>query len=289
MAKIILFIWQENKGTQKFFFQKGVSLKIPPLLCSMKAKKSYGQHFLTNEDLSWQIAESLSLNGYSRALEVGPGQGFLTKYLLKRDLDLLVVEADRDMVTYLEKHYPALQERIIPADFMKLDLSQFFKNEQFALIGNYPYNISSQILFKMLDYRDQIPEMVGMFQKEVAERVVAPAGSKTYGVISVLMKAYYDGEYLFTVGPENFNPPPKVQSAVIRLRRKEDSELGCNPKLFKQVVKQAFSQRRKMLRNTMKIYFTNNNFLENDFFKQRPESLTLEDFIQLTNWVEENV
>lgn len=288
MAKIILFIWQENKGTQKFFFQKGVSLKIPPLLCSMKAKKSYGQHFLTNEDLSWQIAESLSLNGYSRALEVGPGQGFLTKYLLKRDLDLLVVEADRDMVTYLEKHYPALQERIIPTDFMKLDLSQFFKNEQFALIGNYPYNISSQILFKMLDYRDQIPEMVGMFQKEVAERVVAPAGSKTYGVISVLMKAYYDGEYLFTVGPENFNPPPKVQSAVIRLRRKEDSELGCNPKLFKQVVKQAFSQRRKMLRNTMKIYFTNNNFLENDFFKQRPESLTLEDFIQLTNWVEEN-
>lgn len=288
MVKIILFIWQENKGTQKFFFQKGVSLKIPPLLCSMKAKKSYGQHFLTNEDLSWQIAESLSLNGYSRALEVGPGQGFLTKYLLKRDLDLLVVEADRDMVTYLEKHYPALQERIIPADFMKLDLSQFFKNEQFALIGNYPYNISSQILFKMLDYRDQIPEMVGMFQKEVAERVVAPAGSKTYGVISVLMKAYYDGEYLFTVGPENFNPPPKVQSAVIRLRRKEDSELGCNPKLFKQVVKQAFSQRRKMLRNTMKIYFTNNNFLENDFFKQRPESLTLEDFIQLTNWVEEN-
>jgi len=254
----------------------------------MKAKKSYGQHFLTNEDLSWQIAESLTMNGYSRALEVGPGQGFLTKYLLKRDIDLLVVEADRDMVGYLEKNYPTLKERIIPADFMKLDLSQFFKDEQFALIGNYPYNISSQILFKMLDYRDQIPEMVGMFQKEVAERVVAPAGNKTYGVISVLMKAYYDGEYLFTVGPENFNPPPKVQSAVIRLRRKEDSELGCDPKLFKKIVKQAFSQRRKMLRNTMKVYLSGNEMLETDFFKQRPEKLTLEDFIQLTKWVEEH-
>jgi 16S rRNA (adenine1518-N6/adenine1519-N6)-dimethyltransferase len=255
----------------------------------MKAKKSYGQHFLTNEDLSWQIADSLSMNGYSRVLEVGPGQGFLTKYLLKRNLDLLVVEADRDMVGYLGKNYPALNERIIPADFMKLDLKQFFQDEQFALIGNYPYNISSQILFKMLDYRDQIPEMVGMFQKEVAERVVAPAGNKTYGVISVLMAAYYEGEYLFTVGPENFNPPPKVQSAVIRLRRKEDSELGCDAKLFKKVVKQAFSQRRKMLRNTMKVYLSGNEILDNEFFKQRPEKLTLEDFVQLTKWVEEQV
>lgn len=255
----------------------------------MKAKKSYGQHFLTNEEMAAQIADSLTMKGYSRTLEVGPGQGFLTKYLLRRAVDLLVVEADRDMVGYLGKNYPDLHERIIPADFMKLDLKQFFKDEQFALIGNYPYNISSQILFKMLDYRDQIPEMVGMFQKEVAERVVAPAGSKTYGVISVLMAAYYEGEYLFTVGPENFNPPPKVQSAVIRLRRKEDSELGCDAKLFKKVVKQAFSQRRKMLRNTMKVYLSGNAILEDDFFKQRPEKLTLEDFVQLTKWVEENV
>ena len=254
----------------------------------MKAKKSYGQHFLTNEEMAAQIADSLTIEGYSRALEVGPGQGFLTKYLLQRDVDLLVVEADRDMVGYLGKNYPDLHERIIPADFMKLDLKQFFKDEQFALIGNYPYNISSQILFKMLDYRNQIPEMVGMFQKEVAERVVAPAGNKTYGVISVLMAAYYEGEYLFTVGPENFNPPPKVQSAVIRLRRKEDSELGCDAKLFKKVVKQAFSQRRKMLRNTMKVYLSGNDILENEFFKQRPEKLTLEDFVQLTKWVEEN-
>lgn len=254
----------------------------------MKAKKSYGQHFLTNEEMAWRIADSLTMRRYSRALEVGPGQGFLTKYLLKKDLNLLVVEADRDMVGHLEKNYPSLKERIIPADFMKLDLNSFFKKEQFALIGNYPYNISSQILFKMLDYRDQIPEMVGMFQKEVAERVVAPAGSKTYGVISVLMKAYYDGEYLFTVGPENFNPPPKVQSAVIRLRRKEELDLGCDPKLFKKVVKQAFSQRRKMLRNTMKTYLAGNEILQNKFFDQRPEKLTLEDFIQLTKWIEAN-
>lgn len=277
-AKFTL-VFKENE-------KKYTSFKIPPLLCGMKAKKSYGQHFLTNEDLSWQIADSLTMDGYTRTLEVGPGQGFLTKYLLKKDIDLLVVEADRDMVKYLEKNYPKLNDRIIPADFMKLELKQFFKDEQFALIGNYPYNISSQILFKMLDYRDQIPEMVGMFQKEVAERVVAPAGSKTYGVISVLIQAYYEGEYLFTVGPENFNPPPKVQSAVIRLRRKEDLELGCDPKMFKKVVKQAFSQRRKMLRNTMKVYLSGNPILENEFFKKRPEKLTLEDFVQLTQWVE---
>ena len=252
----------------------------------MKAKKSYGQHFLVNEDLAWRIADSLSMNGYTNALEVGPGQGFLTKYLLEKSVNLLVVEADRDMVSYLEKHYPTLKERIIPADFMKLDLNQFFKDEQFALIGNYPYNISSQILFKMLDYRDQIPEMVGMFQKEVAERVVAPAGSKTYGVISVLIQAFYEGEYLFTVGPENFNPPPKVQSGVIRLQRKASLDLGCDEKTFKMVVKQAFSQRRKMLRNTMKTLLSEGDILEDEFFNQRPEKLSLQDFIQLTKWVE---
>lgn len=252
----------------------------------MRAKKSYGQHFLTNEDMSSRIAGSLSMEGYQKVLEVGPGKGMLTKYLLERNMDLLVVEADRDMVSFLEQNYAQLKERIIPADFLKLDLNQFYKDTSFGLIGNFPYNISSQILFKMVEYRDQIPEMVGMFQKEVAERVVAPSGNKTYGVISVLIQAYYDGEYLFTVKPESFSPPPKVQSAVIRLTRKTDFKLDCDEKLFRKVVKQAFSQRRKMLRNTMKIYLSGSPLLEDEFFTKRPEKLDLEDFVQLTKWVE---
>lgn len=255
----------------------------------MKAKKSFGQHFLINEEITSQIAKGLSLSDkYKKVLEVGPGKGVLTKYLLEKDFELLVVEADRDMVQYLSLNYPALREAIIPADFLKLDLSLFFKEEPFALIGNFPYNISSQILFKMLDYRDQIPEMVGMFQKEVAERVVAGPGSKTYGVVSVLVQAWYEGEVILTVGPENFNPPPKVQSAVIRLVRKENVSLDCDQKLFKNVVKQAFSQRRKMLRNTMKPFLKDSPLLEEDFFKQRPEQLSVEDFIRLTNWVAAN-
>ena len=254
----------------------------------MKAKKSYGQHFLTSEDISRRIANSLSMEGYNRILEVGPGQGMLTKYLLQKEADLLVVEADRDMVHYLEAHYEALHERIIPADFLKLDLNLFFENEPFALIGNYPYNISSQILIKQLEYRMRIPEMVGMFQKEVAERVVAAPGNKTYGVISVLVQAYYEGEYLFTVKPGSFNPPPKVQSAVIRLRRKENQDLGCDPKLFKRVVKQAFGQRRKMLRNTMKTFLNGQDILQDDFFNLRPEKLSVADFVQLTKWIENN-
>ena len=254
----------------------------------MKAKKSFAQHFLINEDISFRIADGLSLTDkYKKVLEVGPGKGVLTKYLLKKDFDLLVVEADRDMVQYLNQNYPELRDSIIPADFLKLDLNLFFKNEPFALIGNFPYNISSQILFKMLDYRDQIPEMVGMFQKEVAERVVAGPGSKTYGVVSVLIQAWYKGEVILNVTPENFSPPPKVQSAVIRMVRKENDGINCDEKLFKHVVKQAFSQRRKMLRNTMKAFFKDSPLLQEDFFKQRPEQLSVEDFIQLTNRIAE--
>ena len=253
----------------------------------MKAKKSFGQHFLINEDITHEIAYSLTLkNAYEKVVEVGPGKGVLTKYLLEREFGLFAVEADRDMVQYLNKHYPQLRDSIIPADFLKVDLNLFLKGEPFALIGNFPYNISSQILFKMLDYRDQIPEMVGMFQKEVAERVVAKPGSKTYGVISILIQAYYEGEVIIHVGPENFSPPPKVQSAVIRMVRKENKDIGCDEKLFKQIVKQAFSQRRKMLRNTMKAFLKDDPILNEEFFKQRPEQLSLEDFIQLTKWVE---
>ncbi|MEM6316330.1 MAG: 16S rRNA (adenine(1518)-N(6)/adenine(1519)-N(6))-dimethyltransferase RsmA [Bacteroidota bacterium] len=254
----------------------------------MKAKKSYGQHFLTNEALSEGIANSLRLTDtYKKVLEVGPGQGMLTKYLLRQPFELVVVEADRDMVFYLKKNYPELIGQIIEEDFLKVPLDLFFKGEPFGLIGNFPYNISSQILFKMLDYKAQIPEMVGMFQKEVADRVIAQPGSKTYGVISVLIQAHYSGELIFDVDKRNFNPPPKVQSAVIRLTRRDDFHLNCDAKLFIRIVKQTFGQRRKMLRNTMKAFSKNPDFLANPFLTKRPEQLSLEDFAQLTRWVTE--
>lgn len=256
----------------------------------MKAKKSYGQHFLTNEVISERIADSLlRTDEYNQVLEVGPGQGMLTKYLLKKPYDLMVVEADRDMVNYLNQHYPELSENIIPADFMKVNLYDFFKDQSFAIIGNFPYNISSQIVFKTIEYRKQVPEMVGMFQREMAERVAAKHGNKTYGIISVLTQAYYDVEYLFTVKAGNFNPPPKVQSAVIRLTRKDEEELGCSYKVFRRIVKQSFGQRRKMLRNTMKSILKNSGRLNDPFFQQRPEQLTVADFVQLTQWVEEHL
>ncbi len=254
----------------------------------MKAKKSYGQHFLNSERTAERIAGSLRLtDAYRKVLEVGPGRGMLTQYLLDRDeFELFAVEADRDMVLFLLKHFPQLKDHLIQGDFLQLPLEQVFPGEPFGLIGNFPYNISSQILFRMVAYRRQIPEMVGMFQKEVAERVVAGPGSKTYGVISVLVQAYYAGEYLFGVDKRQFSPPPKVQSAVIRLTRKAGTELGCDEELFRKVVKQAFSQRRKMLRNTMKALVPDAPILEEDFFKQRPERLSVQDFIALTRRIE---
>jgi len=254
----------------------------------VRAKKSYGQHFLNNESIAERIADSLlQIKDVSNILEVGPGMGMLTKYLLEKEANLKVVEADRDMVKHLEYNYPSLTPNIISADFLKVEITDIFEKEPFLLIGNYPYNISSQIVFKMLDHRNLIPEMVGMFQKEVAERIVAPEGNKTYGVVSVLVQAFYKGEYLFTVENGNFTPPPKVRSAVIRLTRKENDDLGCDPKLFKQIVKQSFSQRRKMLRNTMKMFTDSPELMEDKFFQQRPEKLSVQDFIYLTNWTEE--
>ena len=254
----------------------------------MRAKKSYGQHFLTNEAIAEQIANSLLLNDtYPKVLEVGPGKGMLTKYLLPQAFELVVVEADRDMVQYLHQHFPTLRGQIISEDFLKVDLSLFFGNHPFAIIGNFPYNISSQILFKMLDYRAQVPELVGMFQKEVAERVVSGPGSKSYGVISVLIQAYYEGTLLFEVDKSQFAPPPKVQSAVIRLTRKANQQLACNPKSFRHIVKQAFSQRRKMLRNTMKSFIKGSPLLDDPLFSKRPEQLSVEDFIQLTLRIDE--
>lgn len=252
----------------------------------MKAKKSFGQHFLTSDDIARRIVEGLvQTHRYGKVLEVGPGKGVLTKFLLEGGLDLVAVEADDDMVSYLREAFPSLDGRLVQADFLKIPLEEVMGSEPFGLIGNFPYNISSQILIKMVEYREQIPEMVGMFQKEVAERVIAPPGSKVYGVISVLIQAYYSGEYLFTVKPGSFSPPPKVQSAVIRLTRKADKELGCDHAQFRRVVKQAFNQRRKMLRNTLKSMLPD-EVLKEDFFQQRPEVLSVEDFVQLTLRVE---
>ncbi len=256
----------------------------------MRAKKSFGQHFLTNEDIARRIADSLQLaDGPNNVLEVGPGKGMLTKYLLEKDFNLKCVEADTDMVDYLNANYPALHGKVISEDFLRLDLGTVFGGQPFCIIGNFPYNISSQIVFKMVEYRPLVPQLVGMFQKEMAERIIASPGGKDYGVISVLTQAFYEGKYLFSVGNRNFNPPPKVLSGVIRLRRKEEA-LGCDEALFRKVVKQAFNQRRKMLRNTMKPFFEQNPVvLEEKFFTQRPEVLTVQDFVGLTNRVEGKV
>jgi 16S rRNA (adenine1518-N6/adenine1519-N6)-dimethyltransferase len=267
----------------------------------MRAKKSFGQHFLTNEDIARRIAGALAFAGQiPRVLEVGPGKGMLTKYLLEKEVDLKAVEADQDMVDWLNAHYPVLRDRLIHRDFLRLDLSTVFPGDtlpapqdgtasphkEFLLIGNFPYNISSQIVFRMLEYRQWIPEMVGMFQKEMAMRIIAPPGGKDYGIISVLSQAYYRAEYLFTVGNQNFNPPPKVQSAVIRLTRREQ-EPDCDESLLRKVVKQAFSQRRKMLRNTLKPFFKDPAVLEEPYFTQRPEVLSVEDFVALTRRIAE--
>ena len=251
----------------------------------MRAKKSYGQHFLTNEHYARQIAEALRLTDqYDHVLEVGPGQGMLTKHLLDRSdaFTLTVSEADKDMVAYLNEHYPQLSERIVAGDFLKAKFDEIFGDAPFGLIGNYPYNISSQILIKMLDNYHRIPEMVGMFQKEVADRVLADAGSKIYGVIGVLVQARYTAEMVIKVGPGNFSPPPRVDSAVIRLERRPEplvpDELWGR---FKHIVKSAFGMRRKMLRNSLKSAF-DDEVLKEEFFQRRPEQVTLEDFVALT-------
>ncbi len=251
----------------------------------MRAKKSYGQHFLVNEAIAERIAKSLTpVFPGGNLLEIGPGKGMLTKYLLKNDYNLYVVEADNDMVDYLLEHFDALNGRIIAADFLKLNPGKLFHGESFRIIGNFPYNISSQIVFKMIEHRRQVPELVGMFQKEMAQRIIAPPGSKDYGVISVLTQAWYGGKMLFQVGPGNFAPPPRVQSAVIRLERKEQG-INCDEKLFRQVVKAVFNQRRKMLRNTMKQFISAPDVLNEPFFSQRPEVLSVDDFVELTNRV----
>lgn len=250
-----------------------------------KAKKSFGQHFLKEERIAERIAAGLLLTDtYPQVVEVGPGMGMLTKYLLEKPYRLTVVEADKDMVEYLSKAYPNLQPHIIHNDILKVRFEEYLTG-QFCVIGNFPYNISSQILFKVLAYKEQVPEVVGMFQKEMADRVASKPGGKEYGVISVLVQAFYEVETLMQVKPGSFNPPPKVNSAVIRLQRRPNLDLGCDHTLFKRIVKVTFNQRRKMLRNTLREVVGNASLLHDAFFELRPEKLSVADFVTITNQV----
>lgn len=245
----------------------------------VRAKKHLGQHFLTDEAIAQRIGETLiHSDKYKGILEVGPGMGVMTKFTREKypDHDFRLIELDRESVAYLGVNFPLL--KVYNEDFLKLDFSQIFDGE-FAVIGNYPYNISSQIVFKVIDNRELIPEMTGMFQKEVAERICEGPGSKVYGVISVLTQAFYDAEYLFTVSEEVFNPPPKVKSGVLRLTRREDP-ISCDHGKFKHVVKTAFNQRRKMLRKSLKPLY-DSEVLAQEIFTKRPEQLSVDDFVSL--------
>ncbi len=256
-------------------------------MTEVRAKKALGQHFLVDLNISRKICDSLS-GGTTQTpcdvLEVGCGMGVLTQFLLKRpDVVTYGAEIDSESVEYLHAHYPEFTPRLIEGDFLKMNLREQFPNG-LKIIGNFPYNISSQIFFKVLDNRDLIPECVGMIQREVAVRLAEPPGSKEYGILSVLLQAWYDIEYLFTVGEKVFNPPPKVKSAVIRLRRNSTQQLGCDERLFIRVVKASFGQRRKMIRNSLRSAFGDFGGAEHRFFTQRAEQLSVADFVELTNW-----
>ncbi len=254
----------------------------------VKPKKFLGQHFLKDLKVAQGIADTVDAVPTLPVLEVGPGMGVLTQFLIQKERPLKVVEVDFESVAYLREAYPSLDANIIEDDFLKMHLERLFDGGQFVLTGNYPYNISSQIFFKMLDNKDLIPCCTGMIQKEVAERIAAKPGNKTYGILSVLIQAWYRVEYLFTVSEHVFNPPPKVKSAVIRMTRNETHDLGCNEKLFKQVVKTTFNQRRKTLRNSIKPILGKECPLTEDvLFNKRPEQLSVQEFIDLTNRVEQ--
>ena len=263
---------------------------LSPMYPSVFPKKHLGQHFLRDENIAKKIVNSLSgKNNYKTVVEVGAGTGVLTKYLLQENgFETFVVEIDKESVAFLKKNFPDLNDRIIEKDFLEVDIKKLFQQksqtlptENFAVIGNFPYNISSQILFKVLEHRNQIPEVVGMFQKEVAKRIASPPGNKTYGILSVLMQAYYKIEYLFTVHENVFYPPPKVKSAVIRLTRNDVTKLNCDEELFFKVVKTGFNQRRKILQNAL-----NFKSQKNEVLKKRAEQLSVNDFVCLTKMIE---
>ncbi|WP_203294734.1 16S rRNA (adenine(1518)-N(6)/adenine(1519)-N(6))-dimethyltransferase RsmA [Luteirhabdus pelagi] len=254
----------------------------------VRAKKHLGQHFLHDENIAEKISDTLTLEGYKHIMEIGPGMGVLTKYLIQKGMPVTALDVDTESIAYLEKELPAINLTIEEADFLKIDLSDFFNGEPFAVTGNFPYNISSQIVFKALENRERIPEFTGMFQKEVAQRICETEGSKTYGILSVLVQAFYEAEYLFTVKPGVFSPPPKVDSGVLRLRRKENYLLPCDEALFFKVVKTGFQQRRKTLRNSLKSFELSDKLKEDTIFGQRPEQLSVAQFISLTQKIEQH-
>lgn len=261
-------------------------LKMPNTLKKVRAKKHLGQHFLTNHSIAEAITEAFNEDAFfEHALEIGPGMGILTQYLSKRpDIKLQVIDIDKESTQYLEEQKWLESNQIILGDFLKIDLNTLFNGSLFGIIGNFPYNISTQILFKILDHKDQVIELVGMFQKEVAERIASKSGSKIYGITSVLLQAFFDIEYLFTVEATEFSPPPKVKSAVIRLKRNEVKKLSCDEKLFKSIVKSSFNQRRKTLRNSLKP-FLDDSIRKEKVFDLRPEQLDIGQFIELTSLI----
>ena len=255
---------------------------------SVKAKKHLGQHFLTDENIARRIVEGLSFEGYNKVMEVGPGMGVLTKYLIEKEQNIYLAEIDKESIEYLKENYSKVTEETFVGDFLKQDF-QFTNGEQIAIIGNFPYNISSQILFQIIDHYELIPEMVGMFQKEVAERTAAVPRTKDYGILSVLIQAYYDTSYLFTVHENVFNPPPKVKSGVIRITRNPKEGLAGNEVLFKQIVKAGFNQRRKKLSNALKVLNIPEDLKTHEFMDKRAEELSVADFISFTQLWKESV
>lgn len=255
----------------------------------VRPKKNLGQHFLTDLSIAKRIADTVDACPDIPVLEVGPGMGVMTQYIVEKPRPFKVVEIDRESVEYLNEHFPKLRENILGEDFLRMDLRKVFDGQQFVLTGNYPYDISSQIFFKMLDNRDLIPCCTGMIQREVALRMASQPGNKQYGILSVLIQAWYDVEYLFTVEPGVFNPPPKVQSAVIRMTRNKVQKLGCNEELFKRIVKTTFNQRRKMLRVSLKQMLPADSPFFNEYataLTKRPEQLSIPEFVELANWLE---
>ncbi len=259
----------------------------------VRPKKNLGQHFLLDLNIARRIADTVDACPDIPVLEIGPGMGVLTQYLVEKPREVKAVEIDKESVVYLHDHFPKLRDNIIGEDFLRMDLSTLFEGRQFVLTGNYPYDISSQIFFKMLDNRELIPCCTGMIQREVALRIASEPGTKAYGILSVLIQAWYDVEYLFTVDENVFNPPPKVKSAVIRMTRNKVTSLGCNEDLFKRLVKTVFNQRRKMLRVSLRQLFPKGtasaSFFSQDVMTCRPEQLSIQEFVTLTNMVEQEM
>ena len=259
-----------------------------PKMEKVKPKKHLGQHFLKDLSIAERIAQLVKGHGgVSKVLEIGPGMGVLTDFLLKNPQELYLIEIDRESISYLSQKYILLQGRIIEGDFLKYDFASIF-SDQYAIVGNFPYNISSQIFFKVLEEKNKVTEVVCMLQKEVAQRIASPKGNKDYGILSVLLQAWYDIEYLFTVPPSVFNPPPKVNSGVIRLYRNQTKKLDCDEKLFKQVVKAGFGNRRKTLRNSLKSFQLMEEFKSHPILDKRAEQLDVSDFVFLTQQIQKS-